>query len=210
MYYIKGSIDAILPQCKFYHVAEDSTPTLDSNTCSVILNKAQGGTSHGLQVIAMAHSYGTADVVASVSSSSCASSPSSSGHMDKEKAAHLVFVGYAAMFDPLCKGVTDAIALLQSGGVQVIMVIGDAEETALSIAKTLEIRGLTNRNACLTSVDLDQLGVAQLCEGVGNETVFACTSPKHKIAIMEVFQVCGTVMAMTGDGGEYSHHSLTL
>jgi P-type Ca2+ transporter type 2C len=210
MYYIKGSIDAILPRCKFYHVAEDSTPALDSNMCSVILNKAQGGASHGLWVIAMAHGYGTADVVASVSSSSHASSPSSSGHVDKEKAAHLVFAGYAAMFDPLRKGVADAIALLQSGGVQVVMVMGDAEETALSIAKTLGIHGSMNRNACLTSVDLDQLGAAQLCEGMGNETVFARTSPKHKMAIVEVFQVCGTVMAMTGDGGEYSHHSLTL
>jgi P-type Ca2+ transporter type 2C len=155
MYYIKGSIDVILPRCKFYHVAEDSTPALNSNTCLVILNKAQGGASRRLQVITMAHGYGTADVVASVSSSSRALLPSSSGHVDKEKVAHLVFAGYAAMFDPLHKGVTDAIMLLQSGGVQVVMVMGDAEETALSIAKTLGIYGSMNWNVCLTSVDLD-------------------------------------------------------
>jgi P-type Ca2+ transporter type 2C len=210
MYYIKGSIDTILSRCRFYHVAEDSTPALDSNTRSVILNKAQGAASRGLRVIAMAYGYGTADGIASVSSSSRASSPSSSGHVDKEKAAHLVFAGYAAMFDPPRKGVADAIALLQSGGVQVVMITGDAEETALSIAKTLGIRGSTNRNACLTGVDLDQLGAAQLCERVGNVTVFARTSPKHKMAIVEAFQARGAVVAMTGDGGEYGHRSPTL
>jgi P-type Ca2+ transporter type 2C len=213
VYCIKGSIDAILPRCKFYHVAEDSTPALDSNTRSVILNTAQVAASRGLRVIAMAYGYGTADVVASVSSSSRASSPSSNGlngHVDKEKAAHLVFAGYAAMLDPPRKGVADAIALLQSGGVQVVMITGDAEETALSIAKTLGIRGSTNRNACLTGVDLDQLSAAQLCERVGNVTVFARTSPKHKMAIVEAFQARGAVVAMTGDGGEYCHRPPTL
>jgi P-type Ca2+ transporter type 2C len=206
MYYIKGSIDAILPRCKFYSVAEDSTPALDASRRSVITSKAQAAAACGLRVIAMAYGFGSVEAAESVSSlPSRASSPSLSatnGHADKEKGAHLVFAGFAAMLDPPRKGVADAVALLQGGGVQVVMITGDAEETALSIAKALGMRGATNRNTCLTGADLDQLSAAQLCERVGNVTVFARTSPKHKMAIVKAFQARGAVVAMTGDGGE--------
>ena len=41
----------------------------------------------------------------------------------------------------------------------------------------------------------------QLSERVGNVSVFARVSPKHKMAIVEAFQSRGAVVAMTGDGG---------
>jgi hypothetical protein len=41
MYYIKGSIDTLLSQCKLYYIAKDSTPTLDVNMRSIIAGKAQ-------------------------------------------------------------------------------------------------------------------------------------------------------------------------
>ncbi len=106
------------------------------------------------------------------------------------------------MLDPLCKGVTDAVALLQSGNVQVVMITGDAEETVLSIARSLGLRGPTGAEACLTGTALDRMTAAQLCERVGNVSVFAHTSPKHKMAIVGAFQARGAVVAMTGDGGE--------
>lgn len=54
IYYIKGSIDAILERCKFYYVSEDSTPGLDANTRNVIISKANATATQGLRVIAMA------------------------------------------------------------------------------------------------------------------------------------------------------------
>lgn len=38
-YHTKGSINALLPWCKFYHIAEDSTPAL--------AGKAQAAAAHG-------------------------------------------------------------------------------------------------------------------------------------------------------------------
>ncbi|KAI0302439.1 calcium-transporting ATPase [Multifurca ochricompacta] len=203
MYYIKGSIDALLPRCKFYHVSEDSTPALDGNMRSVIAGKAQAAATRGLRVLAMAYGYGSVESTGPVSSApSRTSSPvsgSSSGHADKEK-IHLVFAGFVGMFDPPRKGVSDAVSLLQSGGVQVVMITGDAEETALSIARALGLRSATNPNSCLTGAALDRMSAAQLRERVGNVSVFARTSPKHKMAIVEAFQARGAVVAMTGDG----------
>ena len=207
MYYIKGSIDAIIDRCKFYYVSDDSTPALDANTRSVILSKAQATASRGLRVIALAYGYGPVEssTPASTAPSSRAGTPSSSLGLDREK-TNLVFAGFQAMLDPPRRGVADAIALLQGGGVQVVMITGDAEETALAIARALGLRvGGAHAHAhtgCLTGRAIDRMSKQQLREAVGGVSVFARTTPKHKMAIVEAFQSRGAVVAMTGDGGE--------
>ncbi|KAH9889286.1 E1-E2 ATPase-domain-containing protein [Cubamyces lactineus] len=204
MYYIKGSIDAILDRCKFYYVSEESTPALDANTRSVVLAKAQATASRGLRVIALAYGYGAVETPASSAPASVpasrAGTPSSGvAAADKEK-TNLVFVGFQAMLDPPRKGVADAIGLLQSGGVQVVMITGDAEETALSIARALGLRVGAGNSGCLTGQAIDRMSKQQLREMVGGVSVFARTTPKHKMAIVEAFQARGAVVAMTGDG----------
>lgn len=216
MYYIKGTIDAILDRCKFYYVSDGSTPPLDSNMHNAILSKAQSTASRGLRVLAMAYGYGSADspkpdstisLNASRRSQSVPASRSVSPDGDK---ANLIFVGFQAMFDPPRKGVSDAVSLLQSGGIQVVMITGDAEETALAIAQKLGLRvGTARRQAgqpnryCLTGKEIDQMSRAQLVERVGGVSVFARTTPRHKMAIVEAFQARGAIVAMTGDGGEF-------
>ncbi|KAH7883388.1 hypothetical protein F5I97DRAFT_1930939 [Phlebopus sp. FC_14] len=215
MYYIKGSIDSILDRCKFYYVSDGSTPALDANTRNVILSNAQATASRGLRVLAMAYGYGSVDSPQQdhpISSrppllhrSTQSAPPTRSPSPDREK-TNLVFVGFQAMFDPPRKGVADAIGLLQGGGVQVVMITGDAEQTALAIAQKLGLRvgpraqsGQLNRY-CLTGKDIDQMSKAQLVERVGTVSVFARTTPRHKMAIVEAFQARGAVVAMTGDG----------
>ncbi|KAI1790315.1 calcium-transporting ATPase [Ganoderma leucocontextum] len=199
LYYIKGSIDAILDRCKFYYVSEESTPALDAGTRSVILSKAQATAARGLRVIALAYGYGPVESTpASSAPSSRAGTPST--QLDREK-TNLVFAGFQAMLDPPRKGVADAIGLLQSGGVQVVMITGDAEETAMSIARSLGLRvGAAGRSGCLTGQAIDRMTKQQLREVVGGVSVFARTTPKHKMAIVEAFQSRGAVVAMTGDG----------
>ncbi|THH20819.1 hypothetical protein EUX98_g8514 [Antrodiella citrinella] len=205
MYYIKGSIDAILDRCKFYYVADDSTPTLDAQMRGAILSKAQSTASRGLRVIAMAYGHGAVESYKPQSlASSRASTPQPSFEKDKEK-SNLVFVGFQAMLDPPRKGVADAINLLQSGGVQIVMITGDAEQTATFIARELGLRlGRTlpdgTNPAVLTGSAIDRMTKVQLRERVGNVSVFARTTPRHKMAIVEAFQSRGAVVAMTGDG----------
>lgn len=212
IYYIKGSIEAILDRCKFYYVNEDSTPGLDSNTRNVILTRANAAASRGLRVLSMAYGYGSttpsgsqtprrsSSSVMNGTNSSMSTSTSSLG--DK---TNLVFVGFQAMLDPPRRGVADSIGLLQAGGVQVVMITGDAEATALSIAQQLGLRvgrrgGGVSSAHCLTGQAIDQMTKGQLQERVGNVSVFARTTPKHKMAIIEAFQSRGKVVAMTGDG----------
>ncbi|KAJ7935375.1 Ca-transporting ATPase [Mycena leptocephala] len=220
MYYIKGAIDTVLERCKFYYVNDESTPALDATTRSVILGKAQGVAARGLRVVAMAFGLGSAGTTPTGSRS-----PSHDG--SERDSWNLVFAGFQAMHDPPRKGVADSIGLLQAGGVQVVMITGDAEETALSIARALGIKvgshhghghvagsgatgdlgssalaggGVANNSFCLTGKAIDQMSKAQLKERVATVTVFARTTPRHKMAIVEAFQSRGAVVAMTGDG----------
>ncbi|KAG6828276.1 hypothetical protein H0H92_008547 [Tricholoma furcatifolium] len=206
MYYIKGSIEAILDRCKFYYVTDDSTPALDTNTRSVILNKAHAAATRGLRVLAMAYGFvGVDERPPSRMTTSRGTSPSSNGHLEK---TNLIFAGFQAMLDPPRKGVADSIALLQNGGVQVVMITGDSEQTALSIAQKLGMRvgrggataGGDASGYCITGQAIDQMTKAQLKERVGSVSVFARTTPRHKMAIVEAFQSRGQVVAMTGDG----------
>ncbi|KAI6101400.1 hypothetical protein EDD16DRAFT_392512 [Pisolithus croceorrhizus] len=213
IYYIKGSIDAVLDRCKFYYVSEGSTPPMDASTRSIILMKAQGTASRGLRVLAMAYGYGSSDSTNTDTGSSLYNSrvplnlpPTRPPSPDGPK-SNLIFVGFQAMLDPPRKGVKDAIGLLQSGGVQVVMITGDAKETALAIAQKLGLRvGLARGQAdqpgryCLTGKDIDMMSKSQLVERVGSVSVFARTTPRHKMAIVEAFQSRGAVVAMTGDG----------
>lgn len=203
MYYIKGSIDAILERCKFYYVSEDSTPTLDPNTRSVILNKAEATASRGLRVIAMAYGTGSVESSSTSPARKGGSAPPTRPSSPADNKTNLTFVGFQAMLDPPRKGVADAISLLQSGGVQVVMITGDAEQTAMSIAQKLGLRTGRAGGGCLTGKAIDQMSKAQLRERVGNVSVFARTTPRHKMAIVEAFQSRGAVVAMTGDGGRH-------
>ncbi|KAF5365950.1 hypothetical protein D9758_006720 [Tetrapyrgos nigripes] len=236
--YMKGSLEAVLEKCKFYYVSDESTPGLDPATRESVTGKAQAMASRGLRVIAMAYGYGSVDIVSaptSVAASRTASRTASPAPLDRN---NLVFVGFLAMYDPPRKGVADSIALLQSGGIKVVMITGDAEPTALSIARKLGMNvGGPNRSdslgangrmgrvgngsigsrgelsmssavfpvpgpnaAVLTGKAIDMMTEAQLQERVGSVSVFARTTPRHKIAIVKAFQRRGEVVAMTGDG----------
>ncbi len=190
-------LNAPLAQTRRPWLSQEHIPPRAQQTAA-IASKAQAVATRGLRVIAMA--YCSAEGILP-SRPSSPSSTNANEYMDKEKSAPLVFVGFVAMYDPPRKGVSDSIALLQGSGVQVVMITGDAEETALSIAKSLGLRGATNPNACLTGAALDRMNASQLSERVGSVSVFARVSPKHKMAIVEAFQARGAVVAMTGDGG---------
>lgn len=190
IYYMKGSIEAVLERCKFYYVSEDSTPALDPSTRGVIMKRSEEVASRGLRVVATAYGFGSVDSIDGSASSKPTSSP------------NLIFTGFQAMMDPPRRGVADAISLLHSGGVRVVMITGDAEQTALSIARQLGLRVQSGGGSVLTGAMIDRMTERQLRECVGGVSVFARTTPKHKMAIIAAYQSRGDVVAMTGDGGK--------
>ena len=108
---------------------------------------------------------------------------------------HCRFLGIVGFIDPPRPEAMDAIAQCASAGIEVKMITGDHAATAGAIAAQL---GLAPRTA--TGRELDGLSETAFAQKVEHTTVFARTTPEHKLRIVRALQARGAVVAMTGDG----------
>ncbi|WP_298283284.1 HAD-IC family P-type ATPase [Acidocella sp.] len=100
-----------------------------------------------------------------------------------------VLLGLLGLADPPREDAARLIAALHDLGVRVVMVTGDAPETAQVIAKAVGITGEVcdaSRSATLAAPD-----------GCG---VFAGVFPEQKFHLVKLFQRAGHVVGMCGDG----------
>jgi calcium-translocating P-type ATPase len=110
-----------------------------------------------------------------------------------------VYLGFAAIIDPLRDGVKDAVAIAQDAGVEVVMVTGDHPNTAFYIAKELGIT--VCKDEVMSGVEVShwqERGCAS--EEISNKRVFSRVSPEQKQLIVKSFQELGHFVAVTGDG----------
>ncbi len=111
---------------------------------------------------------------------------------------NLCFLGLCGMIDPVRPEVKDAIIKCRSAGIRPIMITGDHIDTAVAIAKELEI--LTEDTCAITGVQLDELDDAEFAKKFRNISVYARVQPEHKTRIVTAWRNAGYVTAMTGDG----------
>ena len=109
----------------------------------------------------------------------------------------LVFVGVIGFIDPLREEAVAAVADCRSAGIAVKMITGDHGATALAIARQL---GIADEPRVVTGLELDQVADADLPALARTTSVFARTSPEHKLRVVRALQSLGEVVAMTGDG----------
>jgi len=125
---------------------------------------------------------------------SIAASPSKLGLDD---IGDLVFLGLVGFIDPPREEALAAIADCRSAGIAVKMITGDHAVTALAIAHQL---GIADDPLVLTGQELDSIRDEDLPAVVMRTSVFARTSPEHKLRVVRALQSRGEVVAMTGDG----------
>jgi magnesium-transporting ATPase (P-type) len=109
----------------------------------------------------------------------------------------LTFLGLAAFIDPPRDEAITAIRRCRAAGIAVKMITGDHAETAAAIARQI---GLDEAPVTMTGAELDTLSDEALAPVVSRASVFARTSPEHKLRIVRALQAQGHVVAMTGDG----------
>ena len=115
----------------------------------------------------------------------------------EDVSAGVQLLGLVGFIDPPRAEVKDAIAECRSAGIAVKMITGDHAATALAIARQLD---LADDPRVLTGLDLEALSDAELETAVSEVSVFARTSPEHKLRIVRALQAQGMIVAMTGDG----------
>lgn len=109
----------------------------------------------------------------------------------------LTLEGIVGLIDPPRPAAIKAVAECRSAGVDVKMITGDHATTSSTIAADL---GLAAPDAVLTGQMLDELDPTAFDRAAADASVFARTSPEHKLRLVEALQAGGNVIAMTGDG----------
>jgi len=112
----------------------------------------------------------------------------------------LIFIGVTGMYDPPRPEVKDAVAICRKAGIRVVMITGDYQITALSIAKQVGIVSSENPEV-ITGTELTGMSDEQLKNRITEkEVVFARVNPEHKLRVVNAFKELGNIVAVTGDG----------
>jgi Ca2+-transporting ATPase len=215
--YIKGALEQVLRRCDTYLTKDGREVVLDEARRQEAFQAAESMASDGLRVLGFANGSSKVSHPAklSVPSRSQAGTPKerspvrSTPPQDEAIFQGLTFAGIVGMYDPPRLGVDRSIKRLMTGGVKVIMITGDAETTALAIARKLGMpinasqeRGSDGTQAryVLRGDELDLMTESDLAQAIRTTCIFARTSPEHKMKIVRALQSRGDVVAMTGDG----------
>jgi magnesium-transporting ATPase (P-type) len=109
----------------------------------------------------------------------------------------VVLLGLTGFIDPPRAEAIEAVQDCRTAGVRVVMITGDHAVTAREIARQL---GLDEEPKTLTGQQVEQLDDDALRAAVQETTVFARTTPEHKLRLVQALQSLGLTVAMTGDG----------
>lgn len=112
------------------------------------------------------------------------------------------FLGFVCIRDPPRDEVKSAIEDCKTAGIRVIMITGDSKETAVSIAKELQIIDQDGPNVSFTGTEFEHLTADQKRKALGGSggKVFSRVEPRHKRELVKILIEMDQVVAMTGDG----------
>ncbi len=183
--YIKGAPGLILPRCS-KELVDGKIKLIDEKRreeLKEILIKMEGD---GLRVLGFAFRQ----IAGPVSQSQAEN--------------HLIFAGFMGMIDPPRKEVKDAIREAIEAGIKIKIITGDAALTTKAIAEKI---GLSSKDGAgepkgevIEGRDLERLSDEQWDRVVREKIIFARTTPKQKLRIINILKKQNHTVAVTGDG----------
>ena len=181
--YVKGAPDMILGLCKYYSRKSGDvalTPMIKAD----ILAGNEELTQQAFRVLAVAYRQ---------------VGKSEADHISEDMERELTFLGLIGMIDPPRPEARQAISVCRQAGIKTVMITGDHPNTAMAIAKELQMFN-NDSNRALTGCELDSLSDEELEKVINQTTVYARVSPAHKLRIVKGLKRQGHIVAMTGDG----------
>jgi Ca2+-transporting ATPase len=177
--HVKGALETLLERCTRILDGACERP-LDASARARVLAAHAGLASRGLRCLALARR--------------ALSDPTPGAAEDLER--ELVLLGVVGMLDPPRPEVPPAVARAQGAGLRVIMITGDAPDTARAIAAQIGL----GQPQVVVGTELAALADEELAARLRAPLVLARAEPEHKLRVVELLQRDGEVVAMTGDG----------
>ncbi len=119
-------------------------------------------------------------------------------HQREAVEQELTWIGLVALSDPLRAETPEAVRRARSAGIDVVMVTGDHEQTAFTIAKEAGL--LVQDGKVVSGEQLETMRDDKLGEILDEVVVYARVSPEQKLRLVRAFQKKGKVTVVTGDG----------
>lgn len=169
----KGSPDLLLHHSKKMMLSSGEIRPLLSTTREKLEDIMRQTASKGYQVLALAY----------------VDSPTSrptEGKITND----LVFVGFVSLIDPIRTDAISAIKALQNAGIKVLMITGDSLLAAKAVAEKF---GILQGKQLITADEIRRTDLS-------NVAVIARASSEDKLAVIQLLQHKGEIVAMTGDG----------
>ncbi len=111
---------------------------------------------------------------------------------------NLDFLGFVGIYDPPRDEAKEAISQARQAGIKTVMVTGDNELTALTIAEELGL--IEKGEEVLTGENLEKLSDEELIKLLPKVRIFARTKPEDKLRIVTLYKSQGLIVGVTGDG----------
>ncbi len=169
--YLKGASEVIIPKCtKYLNTNGEEKIILNSKN---ILKEIDKYTQKGIRVITLAK--GT--------------------NLDN----NLTFLGFITLKDELRSEAKEGISLIRNAGINVIMITGDAKDTAKNIAKDCGII-TDSTDIILTSNELNKMDEEDIKKIMPRLKVVARALPQDKSRLVSILEDMNLIVGMTGDG----------
>ena len=168
--FIKGAYEIVIKKCNSYYKNDGRKSLINKN--SELIEKGNKYTSEGYRVLSLATT---------------------------EDDIRYTFLGFILIKDEIRKETIEGIKMVTDAGIQTVMITGDNELTARSIAK--EIGLIKNSNdLVITSEELNKMNDEELKNIIPKLKVVARSLPEDKKRLVNLSQELGLVVGMTGDG----------
>lgn len=112
---------------------------------------------------------------------------------------NITLLGFIVLADSIRDNVLDGINLVKSASIQTIMITGDNKETAVSIARELNLIESAD-DIVITSDKLDKMTNEDIIKIFPKIRVIARAMPSDKSRLVNIAHEQGMVCGMTGDG----------
>ncbi|MFA5251142.1 MAG: HAD-IC family P-type ATPase [Phycisphaerae bacterium] len=183
--YVKGAPKEVL-ELSTKIILDKKIVELTPSKKSEIIAQLDNFAEDGLRVLGMAYRPFDAEELSDISA--------------QKAEKDLIFIGITGMYDPPRPEVKGAVAVCKKAGIRVVMITGDYQITALSIAKQVGIVSSDDPEV-ITGTELANLTDEQLKDKLTKrEVVFARVNPEHKLRVVNAFKEMGNIVAVTGDG----------
>lgn len=170
--YIKGAIEKLLPNINYYLNKNGEEKILLNK--KVLISMVDNLTKKGIRLIALC-------------------STKKNNNLE-----NLTFIGLVAIKDELRPEAKEGVSLIRSAGINMIMITGDAKDTATMIAK--EVGLLDKEDLVLTSEELAKLSDEEIKKIAGKLKVIARALPTDKSRLVRILEEMDLIVGMTGDG----------